>query len=99
MGNVSTILFPILLADDTNIFVNGKDIDAWIVKNKDLKKNVFSLSVKKLSLDIKKTHYIVFMVLQKMLLKVRYKDEIPVFFILYIHVRDNKSQISSLNLA
>ena len=36
---VSTILFPILFAVDTNVFVNGKDIDALMaIMNKELEK-------------------------------------------------------------
>ena len=53
LANVSTILFPILFADDTNVFVNGKDLDALTVTmNIELEKIVSWLAINKLSLNI-----------------------------------------------
>ena len=61
MANVSTILFPILFAVDTNALVNRNGIDAlMVIMNEELEKTVSWLSVNELSLNIKKTHYIIF---------------------------------------
>jgi hypothetical protein len=61
MVNVSNILFSILFADDTNLFLTGKNLSATINNmNKELEKVVDWLSVNKLSLNIKKTNYMVF---------------------------------------
>ena len=59
--NISTILFPILFADDTNIFVNGKSLtDIANTLNNELSKLVMWLNVNKLSLNIDKTHFMIF---------------------------------------
>ena len=59
--NVSDILFPILFADDTNIFLNGKHIDELVqCINCELNKVVIWLAANKLSLNIKKTHFMIF---------------------------------------
>ena len=59
--NVSNILFPILYADDTNLFMSGKNIDTLIMNiNTELCKLVQWLNVNKLSLNIEKTHYMIF---------------------------------------
>ena len=59
--NVSNIFFPILFADDTNVFVSGKNINKTVSNlNSELKKLVQWLNINKLSLNIRKTHYIVF---------------------------------------
>ena len=59
--NVSDILFPILFADDnTNIFLNGKHIDELVkCMNCELNKVVIWLAANKLSLNIKKTHFMI----------------------------------------
>ena len=44
--NVSNILFPILFADDINVFVNGKNLDKLeIVMNQELNKLVIWLNL------------------------------------------------------
>ena len=54
--NVSNILFPILFADDANVFVNDKNLDDLeTVMNQELKKCVIWLNSNK-SLNISKTH-------------------------------------------
>ena len=54
--NVSNILFPILFADDINVFVNDKNLDDLeTVMNQELKKCVIWLNSNK-SLNISKTH-------------------------------------------
>ena len=61
INNVSKVLFSILFADDTNVFVSGKNIsELVIVLNRELSKLVTWLQVNKLSLNVKKTHYMVF---------------------------------------
>ena len=59
--NVSDILFLILFADDTNIFLNGKDIDELVkCMNCESSKVVIWLAANKLSLNIEKTHFMIF---------------------------------------
>ena len=48
LSNVSTILFPLLFADDTNIFLSGKNPDNLIkVMNSELEKVVNWLNANK----------------------------------------------------
>ena len=59
--NVSNILFPILFADDSNVFHAGKDPNEMIeVMNIELNKLLTWLKVNKLSLNVKKTHFMFF---------------------------------------
>ena len=59
--NISDVIIPILFADDTNVFVNGRNLHEIInTMNSELKKVVEWLSANKLSLNVKKTHYMVF---------------------------------------
>lgn len=61
MVNASSVLFPILFADDTNIFLNGKNMtELFQTMNLELKNIVEWLNVNKLSLNVKKTHYMLF---------------------------------------
>lgn len=61
MINVSNILFPILFADDSNVFVTGKNPNDLIaIMNRELEKLVIWLKANKLSLNIDKTHYMFF---------------------------------------
>ena len=58
--NVSD-LFPILFADDTSLFLDGKNIsDMTHVVNSELQKIVQWLNANKLSINIEKTKYIIF---------------------------------------
>ena len=59
--NVSSTLFLILFADDTNAFISGKNITEIFTKmNSELRKLVIWLDVNKLRLNAKKTHFILF---------------------------------------
>ena len=59
--NVSQILLPILFADDTNIFITDKSLENAIkVMNVELSKIVDWLNTNKLSLNLTKTHFMVF---------------------------------------
>ena len=61
LSNISTLLFTILFADDTNIFLQGKNIDDLIKQmNLELSKIVMWLEVNRLSLNIKKTLLMIF---------------------------------------
>ena len=61
MVNVSSLLYYILFADDTNVFISGKDIQYMIrILNNELIKITEWLNVNKLALNVSKTHYILF---------------------------------------
>ena len=61
LAQVSTILFALLFADDSNIFITGKDPNDLIRSmNSEIVKVVDWLRVNKLSLNLKKTHFILF---------------------------------------
>ena len=58
---VSNVILPILFADDTNVFKTGKNVDNLImVMNQELEKIVTWLNANKLSLNVKKTHFLIF---------------------------------------
>ena len=62
LSTVSESCFSILFADDTNMFIAGKDIQDMCHKlNEDLTKIQEWLCCNKLSLNVSKTHYVVFM--------------------------------------
>ena len=59
--NVCSTSVPLLYADDTNLFYKGKDIDTLVRGiNFELGNISTWLKVNKLSLNVKKTHYILF---------------------------------------
>ena len=61
LTNVSNKLFSILYADDTNLFIQGKDINKLIsIMNEELHKILKWLNINRLSLHINKTHFMVF---------------------------------------
>ena len=61
MANVSDLLVPIVFADDTNIFLSGKNVNETInIFNIELCNVIEWLSANQLSLNIAKTHYMVF---------------------------------------
>ena len=61
MSNTSNLLYFLLFADDTNIFLGGKNIENIIdVLNNELVKISEWLNVNRLSLNISKTHYVIF---------------------------------------
>ena len=58
---VSSCLYSIVFADDTNVILNGKDTDVLSkMMNKKLCKLFKRLKANKLFLNVKKTHYILF---------------------------------------
>ena len=66
IAQVSSILFPIMYADDTNLFLQGKCLNTLIEKmNLELQKIVEWLKCNKLSLNIDKTHYSIFRSIRK----------------------------------
>ena len=76
IANVSSILLPILFADDTNVFVNGKNLNEMSkIMNDELEKIVQWLNVNKLSLNVNKTHYMIFRSAQR---KVQHKIELKI---------------------
>ena len=61
MAYVSNLLFSILFADDTNVFISGKNIkNLTQIMNNELEKLAKWLQVNKLSLNVDKTHYMIF---------------------------------------
>ena len=59
--HVSNVLLPIIYADDTNVFIKGKSVNAAIeLMNNELAKIVEWLNSNKLSLNIEKTQYMIF---------------------------------------
>jgi hypothetical protein len=61
MQSISKKLYFLLFADDTNVFIDGKDADTIVNHlNEELKLLIQWLHVNKLSLNISKTHYIIF---------------------------------------
>ena len=61
LSTVSEACLPILFADDTNIFITGRNIDAMCQQlNDDLGKIQEWLCSNKLSLYVLKTHYMIF---------------------------------------
>ena len=61
LASVSSVLFTILFADDTNVFITGKNIPNLItVMNNELSKLSEWMNANKLSLNVKKTKYMLF---------------------------------------
>ena len=61
MHNASSLLLSLLYADDTSIFVTGKNIENLIcLLSTELQKIVIWLNANKLSLNVKKTNFIIF---------------------------------------
>ena len=66
IAQVSSFLFPILYADDTNLSLQGKCLNTLIEKiNLELQKIIEWLKCIKLSQNIDKTHYIIFRSIKK----------------------------------
>ena len=61
LSSVSNYCFSILFADDTNLFITGKEIEIMCDRlNDDLEKIREWLCCNKLSLNVLKTHYMIF---------------------------------------
>ena len=57
IANVSKIVNPILYADDTNIFLDGDDVNSIVeCMNVELAKFMNWMNVSKLSVNVQKTH-------------------------------------------
>ena len=66
MINASAVLFSLLFADDTNVFVTGKNLSNLVEsKNTGLKKLIEWMHVNKSSLNIKKTKNMLFTLRKK----------------------------------
>ena len=67
LPNVSSVLFTLLFADDTNVFIHGKNLDDLITcMDQELEKISQWMNVSKLSLNVSKTKCIVFSLRNKM---------------------------------
>ena len=61
LADVSDSLFALMFADDSNMFISGKDPDQLInLMNVEMIKMVDWLNLNKLSLNLKKTHFMLF---------------------------------------
>ena len=61
LANVSDVIFSMFFADDSNMFLSGKNPDDLIkVMNTEITKVIDWLRINKLSLNLKKTHFTVF---------------------------------------
>ena len=61
LASVCECTFPILFADDSNLFISGRDPDLFMrTMNNELKEISLWLKANKLSLNIKKTHFMIF---------------------------------------
>ena len=61
LPNVSNIIFSIIFADDTNLFITGRDIDDLInTMNIELNKTIIWVNAYKLSLNARKTKFLIF---------------------------------------
>ena len=61
IAHVSSICKPLLYADDTNMFIAGKNVNCMVeCLNEEMLKLVRWLNINRLSLNIEKTHYIIF---------------------------------------
>ena len=76
LSTVSEACLPILFADDTNIFITGKNIDVMCQQlNDDLEKIQEWLCCNKLSFNVLKTHYMIFSPRNKIISDVDIKFE------------------------
>ena len=65
LANVSSVLFTLMFADDTNVFIHGKNLDDLITcMNQELEISQW-MNVNKLSLNVSKTKCIVFSLRKK----------------------------------
>ena len=61
IANVSDIMFPLICADDTNVFVTAKDLNHMVdIINNELNKLTEWMNINKLSLNVTKTNFMIF---------------------------------------
>ena len=61
LSRVSDVLFLLLFADDLNLFLSGKCSERLMEQmNNEMMKIIDWLNINKLSLNLKKTHFIIF---------------------------------------
>ena len=60
LANASDVIFSLLFADESNMFITGKNPDLVTKMNAEILKVVDWLKINKLSLNLKKTHFIIF---------------------------------------
>ena len=61
IASISKLLLPIIFADDTNVFITGKSAEAISDKmNSELNRIVAWLNTNRLSLNVSKTHFMLF---------------------------------------
>ena len=61
LTNVSSVLFSLFFADDSNMFVSGKNPDDLVkIMSEEMINVVDWLKTNKLSLNLKKTHFMIF---------------------------------------
>ena len=61
LANASDVIFSLLFADDSNMFISGKNPNDLVIRmNTEIVKVVDWLKINKLSLNLKKTHFIIF---------------------------------------
>ena len=61
LANASDAIYSLLFADDSNMFITGKNPDDLVIKmNAEIVKVVDWLQINKLSFNLKKTHFIIF---------------------------------------
>ena len=66
LAQVSSVIFPILFADDTNLIISGNCLNQLINEiNSEMLKVTEWLNINKLSLNVEKTHYIIFCTINK----------------------------------
>ena len=93
LSNVSSILFILLFADDTNVFVTGKNLSTlFTTMNSELVRLSEWMNVNKLSLNVKKTKYMVFctkkpsVILNDIVLNCEIKEKVEHFKFLGVHI-------------
>ena len=61
IANVSQLLLPLMFADDTNLFLQGKSVNETIdIMNNEMDKVVKWLNANRLLLNVDKTHFMIF---------------------------------------
>ena len=74
LANVSDVIFSLFFADDSNMFLSGKNSDDLIkLMNTEITKVIEWLRINKLSLNLKKTHFMVF---RKSRRKIELKEDV-----------------------